>query len=61
MTKEMKQSGNSPGQIWGKYLFIAILTENVPGAWTPWAMWAGPSEQAFSILRSVLNLIIPLG
>lgn len=59
MTKEMKQSG--PGQIWGKHLLIAILTENVPGAWTPWARWAGPSEQAFSVRRSVVNLIIPLG
>lgn len=32
MAKAMKQAGNGPGQIWGKYLFIAIVTENEPGA-----------------------------
>ena len=31
MAKATKQSGNGLGQIWGKYLFIAILTENASG------------------------------
>lgn len=35
MAKAMKQSGNGLAQIWGKYLFIVILTENVSGAQTP--------------------------
>jgi hypothetical protein len=38
MRKSMKQPSNGPGQMWGKYLFIVILTENVAGAWTPQAM-----------------------
>lgn len=32
MTKAMKQAGNGLGQIWGKYLFITILIEIMPGA-----------------------------
>lgn len=45
MTKAMKQTGNGPGQIWGKYLFIAILRENVPSAWIPLAMKPGHLNQ----------------